>query len=400
MFAIVFTLMSAAAFGQSPSPSFDNKHFAALVQYMNGPAHFLKRDHGPVNDVIGFKTLLHTGDSLAVDGTLKLITSSRCIAVVYGPAQISFSSDESGRSNSTITGGSLRWICGPQNEDHIFIEQQALTLNNAEVFYHNGHLLVRKGPLLTNEGALEGKAIYQYKNRHWQNEDASDFQRFEMNKALEAPQEALVEPQPRRPITSRFIVGPIFGWPIVFTQNSRFGIPNPEGNGARLLVNYKIHETSWLFEFSYYETQDRNDGPHDGPSNPPELSNRLQNVQLAVGQRLRHDSSWSLYYKAGLGLQTLKLNAFYQDINQAIDEKLLYTNINGAFGIDKTFLTQLLGFAGLYVAAEVFATQTLFVLHESHGNGAAPSDNGAFHGLRGPVTQVGLMIHFGPLLQF
>lgn len=376
--------------------------FVGVVQYTNGSMNWSETDR---RDPIAYKTLFHWNESalIARDSTLKIVTRHRCVGVIYGKSQLQ-TPLPSANSSWNILGGSLRWICGPERSDHLYIDGHAVNLTEAEILYHDQQLFVIHGRVVSESGELSPGVTYVWQDNQWKVKYSlpEGYQSWQLTQELPAPKESLQLPRPVRIIHSRWSIGPTVGSIRFQHPNSRFNIEDSEINGARLQANFKWKEKSVIAGISYYESENKDQGPShfDGPPDRDFLSNHLESTMLEIGWRSRHQESWAWIYRLGLGQDQLRIDSFGP--NFSYHRRIFSTSARLSAGVDKIFFAESLAWGGLMVSAEIYFHQSLKYqraqLSETEMS-YNPNPEVLDH-QKDSYNAWGVILHLAPLLQF
>lgn len=231
------------------------KEFVGVIQFLKGGA---KWDGTERRDALGFKTLFGWNESIALadDAHLKIITRSRCVAVIYGESQLQ-TPLKSAESAWNVIGGSARWICGPGQTDTVRLNGHALSIGDGEILYHKNLLYVVHGKAVSESGELEAGQTYKWSGNRWaveyNNEDL--FRSWDLARNLPAPKESKILDKPQRKIRSRWYLGPMFGPASTSHPNSLFEINEPEIHGIRAAVNFMWRDHSVIASLNFYEIE-------------------------------------------------------------------------------------------------------------------------------------------------
>ena len=386
------------------------QEFVGVVQFLKGKANWDGTDR---KDDIGFKTLFGWNESVAVDDDahLKMVTRSRCVAVVYGESQLQ-TPLKSAESAWNVVGGSARWICGTGQSDTVRLNGHAISLSDGELLYHKKLLYIVHGKAVSESGELEPGQTYKWSGNRWIVEyDGEDlYQSWELAQKLPAPKESKSLGEPSRKIRSRWYLGPMFGPAKTSHPNSLFEISDPEIHGIRAAVNFKWGDQSVIGSLNFYEIENKNSerdccsmGPPQ-PGDDPTRHNLYESFTADVGWRSNHDRDWAWTARMGIGLDILEVRSFSSGPGPgfSFQRDVDFISAHLSFGIEKIFFEEWLGWGGLLLSAEAFYHQGL--IHQKTNSepfeyipDPRPPE---YHSVDDTLSAFGVIFNFAPLLQF
>jgi hypothetical protein len=344
--------------------------FAAIMQFVEGN---VIKIEGQERAPLTFKSPVYEREKILVErnGVAKFVSSSMCIAVVYGNSLVQAPHADRGWS---LKSNSFRWICGPGQSDTLRLKDKVFTVSDAEIFYHNGRLLVIRGSVTIEDepAPLSARKIFQLEKERFTDitskYTALDLWNF--NQQEKPPKEGALWAQPAKPapaakptrppapFTKRFIFGPILGGGGSISSGSDARKQdNNDVSGAHLQGHFKFKDKSLIIMFGYRELMHPDS---KGQSNTPVTGARSETdlYHLDVGVRFKHDRWWSPYARVGLGQHKLKLFINRSDAAFSEDRTLEYYDLTAAGGLDAKVSLWPRWF-GLYGAIELQLTQSL-----------------------------------------
>ena len=382
--------------------------FVGVVQYIEGQARWSERVNYDPKQEIRFKSFFHYNDVLSVEGEssyLKLITHQRCVGVIYGDGILKSPRQKSNMIWEIGEGTSSRWICPQGATETLRIAGLSLELQSAEIFVHDGQLYLVQGRALGQQGELKSSALYKIKDNGFEivsvEADAAH-DHWVFNEKRPKPKEALVKKEPDVGVKSRWYAGPAVGGAGIFHNNGEMEDADFRVLGLRLATSHKWGDKSFIYSLTFHETETSDDG-EPGPMGPQpgELFNfsRSDVLNAELGIRFYHDSSWSPYWKFGIAYEYMEIDIVGNQFNLNASQD--YLHLTTALGIEKTFLTDWLGWGGLFLAGEVFAHQSVVELDDNieqeNYSGAKPKE---IEGFPSSLTRVGFLVTFGGVLKF
>lgn len=380
--------------------------FVGVVQFVKGSVTWSGTER---KDPIQFKTLFRWNESALVEQNsyVKFISRGRCTAVAYGKSQIQ-SPLPSADSSWNFNGGSARWICGPEQSDHLRVDGHALSLSDAEIFYHRLQLYVVRGRVLSESGELPPGATYIWKKQGWKVEYSSDdaFHSWKLNQDLEAPKESYKLTQPKRKVSSRWSLGPLGGNINFNHANYLLELDDNGTHGARLQANFKLGDKSYLVGLNFYESDksDNDEGSksHSGPPSTFYVSNRLESFVFDLGLRSQFERQWAWFFRAGIGHDILGLDSYGPSFSIHRDVSSLSGRVS--LGVDRILFAESLGWGGLFISGEIYFHQALMYQgtkkrEQEYFSGPEPTEldraNEKF-----AHNAWGILVHLAPLVQF
>lgn len=396
---------------EGPPSSKDESHFIGVVQYVHGQPQWKSESREAKK--VQFKDFFQHGNEIELSQSedyVKFIPDSRCVAVAYGPGTL-HAPKNSSSTWEISEHASLRWICGDKESDTFTIAGESIKLSGAsEIFYHNEQLLVRRGRVLASSGELEPNHIYERSSSGWEvkADNTYSYEQWKMNQELTAPEESLSLAKPNKPVRSRWALLPLgMGGGKMWHENPRLEINNLSFDSHRILSNFKFKDRSILLSLTYSEaTNQEYRNEHYGPNPPsePNAFNSLELVMAEIGLRYNHERAWSYFTRVGLGHMQHQSHSYYPDINAGLGHNISYLMGSVSAGVDRTFFTKMTGWGGIYVSAEIFLRRTLAHLgtaKEADSNYTPPSPwPSELDNFEGAITEAGLMIYVGPMLEF
>ena len=382
------------------------KEFVGIVQFLEGKANWATKDR---KDPVKFKTLFHWNESLNVadDSYVKVITRSRCVAVIYGESQLQ-TPTQTADSSWNVLGGSSRWVCNEGQSDKVRINGQALTLSDGEFVYHKKLLYVIRGKAVSESGELVPGRTYRWDSDRWQVEygEEDSYKSWNLAGDLPAPKESHKFAKPQRKIRSRWYIGPMIGASKFKHKMYDFEMQDTEIFGMRAAVNFEYGKHSVIASLNFHEVEslDRHDyhGMGPAPDGHPARNNMIGSFMADLGWRSNHQRDWAWTARLGIGRDTHEIRSFFPVQNISFDREVFFTSTRLSVGVEKIFFEEWLDWGGVLVSAEVYVhmaigqDKTNIRGHEYLPDPTAPQ----IAGTEDTYDVSGLMIHIAPLLQF
>lgn len=388
----------------------EQSSFIGVVQHLKGQGRWQRRPDHSLKEKLQFKSFFHLNDVATLDDNshLKLISQSRCKAVIYGPAGIA-APTQTTTPVWTIKAKAMRWLCPEGARENLKLNERRLQVQAGEVLYKDGQLFVLSGRILSPSGVLQSNTVYSYNESKWnavRTMEKDSYFLWSLHNSLPLPKESLQLKKPKIPIRSRWTFGPIGGGGSVQHDNEIVSGDDYGWSGLRLGSNFLWKDKSIIATLTWLEMEPEED-TESGPTGPQpgQIFNytRSQIFSADLGLRLYHERSWSPYFKVGLAHESLEIDfngnmgGFYFGTRRI--QELINTTITA--GIDKTFFTDWLGWGGLYLSAEAFYQLTLLKGGESVRDEYSDNTNQSrLNGLSSGVQRYGVLFHVGGMLTF
>jgi len=401
VYVLIFFLssLSLAQEEEAPQLTLPPASFAGVIQFIKGNA---EKKWGDSWQSLKFKSILKFKDVIRIPKSshLKIITSQRCVSVIFGPATIHAPQGDK-QPLWKLNSQSARWICQDGQEQILSINSNALKLSGGELLFHKNKIFVRRARLISKNGELVNKGLYSWSNYQWLLDDSpnSKLEAWNLNRDLPQPVESLAAGEkPLRIAKSRWMMGLLAGGGSMSHDNSHFDIKDAELHGIRIGTQQisSKRDRAYYGSLTFYEVESSraNEFEGQGSQQEPNLFSRMNVFNIDVGIRWKGQRAWSFYSGGGIGHVRYDID-YYDNINMfKADFEIDYLAANIHSGIDYIVGCDWLGWGGIRFSIEAFLNRTLFSTEKNEGpnNYNSSIDEG--------ITHTGIMFHIAPLLQF